>query len=34
MSESTVLDAPASDKFQSRDELVTYIEQQAGAAVE
>ena len=34
MSESIVLDAPAADKFQSRDELVTYIEQQAGAAVE
>jgi HK97 family phage major capsid protein len=34
MSESTVLDVPATDKFQSRDELVHYIEEQAGAAVD
>jgi HK97 family phage major capsid protein len=34
MSESTVLESPAAEKFQSRDELVNYIEEQAGAAVE
>jgi hypothetical protein len=34
MSESTVLDVPVTDKFQSRDELVHYIEVQAGAAVD
>ena len=34
MSDAIVIDAPATEKFQSREELVTYIEQQAGSAVE
>jgi HK97 family phage major capsid protein len=34
MSETTVLDAPATEKFQSREDLVSYIEEQAGSAIE